>query len=325
MTLVSSFLSKARKLKILVIGDVMLDKYIWGNVDRISPEAPVPVLTMNKQEERLGGAGNVAMNLASLGVKTSLASVIGNDDAGKTLVKLLKKEKIDTNALVADAARTTTTKTRVIARHQHVLRIDDESENELNEALEEIFIATLEQHINNFKPDAIVFEDYDKGCLTKNVIEAITALATKSNIIIAVDPKRKNFFSYNFVTLFKPNLREIREALNLNIAPTQEDLDKVVKQLHKKIHNTFTLVTLGESGIYFSNHKISGCAEAHPRDVADVSGAGDTVIAVATAALASGFSLGEAAELSNLAGGLVCEHAGVVPITVEMLQGAVQP
>jgi len=322
MNLVSSFLDKARKLKVLVVGDVMLDKYIWGNVDRISPEAPVPVLALSKREERLGGAANVAMNLSSLGVKTSIASVIGNDVEGKALIKLLKKEKINTDALVADNARVTTTKTRVIARHQHVLRIDDESESELNETLEHIFIATLENHIETFKPDAIIFEDYDKGCLTKNVIEAATTLANKQNIVTTVDPKRKNFFNYNFVTLFKPNLREIREALNVNVEPNQDALDKAVKQLHKKLHNTYTLVTLAEHGIYFSNQKQSGCAEAHPRDIADVSGAGDTVIAVATAALAAGFSLADSAELSNLAGGLVCEHTGVVPITPEMLLGA---
>ena len=323
MTLVSDFLSKAPKLKILVVGDVMLDKYMWGNVDRISPEAPVPVLALSKREERLGGAANVAMNLAALGVKTSVASVIGNDVEGKTLVKLLRKEKISTDALVADNARTTTTKTRVIARHQHVLRIDDETETELGEALEQIFIATLEKHLTTFKPDAIIFEDYDKGCLNRNIIEAITSLATTHKIIMTVDPKRKNFFHYNFVTLFKPNLREIRDAMNVAVDPSQTALDKITKQLHKKLHNTYTLITLAEHGIYYSNSKQSGCAQAHPRDIADVSGAGDTVIAVATAALAAGFGLADAAELSNLAGGLVCEHAGVVPITPEMLKGSV--
>ena len=323
MTLVPEFLAKARKLNVLVIGDVMLDKYIWGSVERISPEAPVPVLALQKREERLGGAANVAMNLRALGVKTSVASVIGDDDAGKALAKLLRKEKINTDALVADRARTTTTKTRVIARHQHVLRIDDESESELGETLESIFIATLENYIAANKPDAIVFEDYDKGCLTKNVIDAVTALATKHRIVTAVDPKRRNFFHYNAVTLFKPNLREIRDAMNVTVEPEQNALDRVAKQLHKKLRNAFTLITLAEHGIYYSNHKQSGCAQAHPRDIADVSGAGDTVIAVATAALAAGFSLPEVAELSNLAGGLVCEHAGVVPVTPEMLLASV--
>lgn len=323
MTLVPDFLSKVRKLKILVVGDVMLDKYMWGNVDRISPEAPVPVLALTKREERLGGAANVAMNLTSLGVKTYIGSVIGNDADGKTLVKLLKKEKINTDALVADNARTTTTKTRVIARHQHVLRIDDEQETELGGTLEEIFIATLEKQIETVKPDAILFEDYDKGCLTKNIIDAVSALATRLNIITTVDPKRRNFFNYNFVTLFKPNLREIRDALNINVEPKQEALDKIVKQIHKKLHNANTLVTLAEHGIYYTNHKQSGCAQAHPRDIADVSGAGDTVIAVATAALAAGFTLAESAELANLAGGLVCEHTGVVPVTPGMLKGTV--
>ena len=323
MTLVPEFLAKARKLNVLVIGDVMLDKYIWGSVERISPEAPVPVLALQKREERLGGAANVAMNLRALGVKTSVASVIGDDDAGKALAKLLRKEKINTDALVADRARTTTTKTRVIARHQHVLRIDDESESELGETLESIFIATLENYIAANKPDAIVFEDYDKGCLTKNVIDAVTALATKHRIVTAVDPKRRNFFHYNAVTLFKPNLREIRDAMNVTVEPEQNALDRVAKQLHKKLRNAFTLITLAEHGIYYSNHKQSGCAQAHPRDIADVSGAGDTVISVATAALAAGFSLPEVAELSNLAGGLVCEHAGVVPVTPEMLLASV--
>ncbi|HZG01681.1 MAG TPA: bifunctional ADP-heptose synthase [Chitinophagales bacterium] len=323
MALVSDFLFKARALKILVVGDVMLDKYIWGNVDRISPEAPVPVLALQKQEERLGGAANVAMNLASLGVKTSLASVIGNDAAGKALVKLLRKEKVNTDALVGDNARTTTTKTRVIARHQHVLRIDDESETNLGDALEQIFISVVAQHIDSFKPDAVIFEDYDKGCLTDTVITAITTLATERSIITAVDPKRRNFFNYRGVTLFKPNLREIRDALNAAVAPDQKSLDAINRQLHKKLRHSFTLITLAEHGIYYSNHEQSGCAQAHPRDIADVSGAGDTVIAVATAALAAGFSLSETAELSNLAGGLVCEHAGVVPVTPAMLRSSV--
>lgn len=316
---VKEFLKKISTLRILVIGDAMLDKYMWGNVERISPEAPVPVLTLVRQEHRSGGAANVAVNLASLDIETSLATVVGDDKEGSMLIEILSSQKIITEGIARNSERKTTAKTRVIAKNQHVLRIDEEDDMPLTEEQEAGYMQLLDAHIDRFKPHAIIFEDYDKGTLTPSVIDFVVSKAMKSNIITTVDPKRDNFFAYKNVTLFKPNLREIKDAFNIQIKPDQSQLDKLISKLHRELNHRYTLVTLAENGIYYSNHSSSGCAEAHPRDIADVSGAGDTVIAVATAALAAGFDIAAAAELSNLAGGLVCEHAGVVPITPEML------
>ena len=210
--MITSFLNKIINQRAIVIGDVMIDEYLWGSVDRISPEAPVPIVALDHKENRLGGSANVALNLISLGIEVQIASVIGNDNAGKILSKLFKQSKIGADSLIKNDTRTTTCKTRVIARNQQILRIDEETILPLNKGLEDELIASTLRLINKYKPHFIIFEDYNKGVLTHKVIQSIIKASKEKNIITSVDPKKTNFFSYNNVTLFKPNLRELKEA-----------------------------------------------------------------------------------------------------------------
>ncbi len=277
---VSSIFSKFESLRILVIGDVMIDAYIEGKVTRVSPEAPVPIVNLTDRISRLGGAANVALNLAALGVTPVLTSVIGEDEGGEDLLQLMRNAGMVTTGIEQSKDRKTTVKTRIIGNQQQLVRIDDEIIAPLTKEEEDRIILNVSKHLNEI--DAIIFEDYNKGVLTTRVIEKIVAMAREKNIITTVDPKKDKFFEYKNVTLFKPNLKELKEGLNL-----------------KKY------------------------IPAHIRNIADVSGAGDTVIAVATACLAVGLELRDVAEWANLAGGLVCEYTGVVPIDKALLQAEI--
>jgi len=315
-----SILKKFSQLKILVIGDVMLDAYVWGTAERISPEAPVPVVDVEKVEERLGGAANVAMNVNGLGATAVLCSLIGRDYAGEKVLGILKDHKMKTNGIIQLAGRITGIKTRVLSKSHHLLRFDLETTTDLDKVQEQQFLKALKTLIAREKPDAVILEDYNKGVLTENIITSVIRLCRDKKILTAVDPKKKNFFAYKNADIFKPNLREVREAFNHELNPdTESSLQQVHSQLKKKIQHHITLITLGDHGIFYSDGKQSGIIPAYKRDVSDVSGAGDTVIAVATLALAAGMKLNDAASLANLAGGLVCEYAGVIPITKEML------
>jgi D-glycero-beta-D-manno-heptose-7-phosphate kinase len=304
----------------LVIGDVMLDAYLWGRVDRISPEAPVPVVQVHQRSARLGGAANVALNLRALGAQTMVASVVGNDDAAATLDALFQEHGIPQGGLVMAAGRRTTVKTRVISGHQHVVRVDEEIDDDLDADTERIFLGHCLGLLRKHRPGVVIFEDYDKGVLTPNVIVGIVTEARAMGIPTAVDPKKRHFFDYQGVDLFKPNLKELREGLKLDIP--SGDLQAVkegAEQLQARLGNRASLITLSEHGIYAraggSEHHIP----AHMRSIADVSGAGDTVIAVAALCLAQGLPLADVAAWANLAGGLVCEHVGVVPVDPERL------
>ena len=202
-------------LKIGVIGDVMLDTYWWGKVDRISPEAPVPVVAVSKKEQRIGGAGNVALNLVSLGVNVHTVSIVGDDDEGNQLIDLLKEQKINADYILKSSERITTNKIRIISRNQHMMRLDAEVTNELSANESENIISAFKKYIEVEKPNLVILEDYNKGVLTENVIVEIIKICKLHNIITAVDPKRKNFFAYKGVNIFKPNLQEIKEALNI--------------------------------------------------------------------------------------------------------------
>lgn len=313
-------LDKFKGKKVLVAGDVMLDAYLWGSVDRISPEAPVPVVAVEKREERLGGAANVALNLKELGAVPLLCSVIGTDDSSKLFFNALKRSQISGAGIIRSPRRITTVKTRVLSKSHQLIRYDTETTDELAADEEKKLLTVIARLVEKEKPAAIIFEDYNKGVLTERVIKEVIERAVASNIFTAVDPKKKNFLAYKNVSLFKPNLREIREALHHDtLSITLASLKEIHHELHRRLNNHITLITLSEHGVYYSDGKNSGIIAAHKRDIADVSGAGDTVIAVATLALVSGLSLKAAAETANLAGGLVCEHAGVVPVTREML------
>ena len=307
---------KFNGLRILVIGDVMLDAYVMGKVNRISPEAPVPIVSLENEDARIGGAGNVALNLLALGAKPIICGVIGEDSSGDKLLNLFEKNGISTDGLVKSMARKTTVKTRVISNKQQLLRIDSESTFPLLES-EEIKLNNTIQNIINQGVDGIIFEDYNKGVLTDSVIQNTIKIAKEKDIPTAVDPKKENFLSYKGVSLFKPNLKELKEGLNLNFDfNSNKDLfEKGIEVLEEKLQNEISFITLSEYGVFIKNQTEKYYVPAHMRSISDVSGAGDTVIAVATLCLISGASTKQIAEISNLAGGLVCEKSGVVSIS----------
>ena len=307
---------KFNGLRILVIGDVMLDAYVMGKVNRISPEAPVPIVSLENEDARIGGAGNVALNLLALGAKPIICGVIGEDSSGDKLLNLFEKNGISTDGLVKSIARKTTVKTRVISNKQQLLRIDSESTFPLLES-EEIKLNNTIQNIINQGVDGIIFEDYNKGVLTDSVIQNTIKIAKEKDIPTAVDPKKENFLSYKGVSLFKPNLKELKEGLNLNFDfNSNKDLfEKGIEVLEEKLQNEISFITLSEYGVFIKNQTEKYYVPAHMRSISDVSGAGDTVIAVATLCLISGASTKQIAQISNLAGGLVCEKSGVVSIS----------
>jgi rfaE bifunctional protein kinase chain/domain len=314
------------KLKVAVIGDVMLDTYWWGKVDRISPEAPVPVVAVSKKEQRIGGAGNVALNLRSLGATVTVLTVLGKDDDGDQLTKLLANDHINTKYLVYSQQRITTNKIRIISRNQHMMRLDAEVTSDIIAADEETLITAFENFIAAESPDVVVMEDYNKGVLTQNVISSIIGLCKQHNILTTVDPKRKNFFAYKGVDIFKPNLKEVKEGLNLIADDVNVDLLKDIHaQLQDKLQHRVSFITLSEKGVFYNNEKDAALIPTHIRNVADVSGAGDTVIAVASMVYAATKNVQLMAEIANIAGGLVCEEVGTVAIDkVKLLHECIQ-
>ncbi len=302
-------------IKIGVIGDMMLDTYWWGNVERISPEAPVPVVTVNRKEYRIGGAGNVALNLASLGTPVSVFSVIGDDDDGQILTGLLNENKIETAYLLKSTSRITTNKMRVISRNQQMMRLDSETLLPLENDLEQKLIAQVERFIKEESPAAIIFEDYNKGVLTEKIIHSVIEICRKNSVITSVDPKRKHFFKYKGVDIFKPNLKEARDALNLLIDEINESvLTYIHQKLLDELNHRISFITLSEKGVFYEDGKESRLVPSHIRNIADVSGAGDTVIAVATLIYTLTRDTKMMAEIANLAGGIVCESVGTVAI-----------
>ncbi len=301
------------KLKVLIIGDVMLDAYIYGSTDRISPEAPVPVVHVKRKEKRLGGAANVALNIQALGAEPILCSVIGDDNNGTEFKDLLNKQGISSEGIIQSQHRITTVKHRVLAGSQQMLRIDEESESSL-EDLEE---KSLLNHISNLieKVDLVIFEDYDKGTLNERVITKSIAKAKKQNKPVIVDPKKKNFKHYKQATLFKPNLKELKEGLKIELGEvSQESLDAVVGKFKQDYSLDKVMITLSEKGLYLNGTHDSKIVPAHLRSIADVSGAGDTVVSITGLCLALGLPDDQIARLANIGGGLVCEYLGVVPV-----------
>lgn len=306
-------------LRVLIIGDVMVDSYIWGAVDRISPEAPVPIVNVIKRDFRLGGAANVALNIHSLGAKPVLCALIGEDENGKKLLQRLQEKNLSAEGIVASPYRPTTVKTRLIASHQHVVRVDDESDKVVNSEEEALILNRIEKLLPQC--DVVIFEDYDKGVLNASIIEKTVALATKQNIPTVVDPKKRNFLQYKGVTLFKPNLKELREGLKIEVeSGNQTQVEKGVALLMEKLNTSGVMVTLSEHGVYIDLNGERVKLPAHMREIADVSGAGDTVVSIAALCVALKLSPSVIAALSNLGGGLVCQYVGVVPIDKQELQ-----
>lgn len=311
-------------LKVLVVGDVMLDSYIWGAVDRISPEAPVPVVRVKRRDVRLGGAANVALNVQALGATPVICSLIGDDDAGKKFLGALDAQGLGREGIVVTPNRPTTVKTRVIASHQHVVRVDDESDAAANASEQEQLLKKIGELLPQCQ--VVIFEDYDKGVLNAEIIGKTVEWAEKKNIPTVVDPKKRNFLAYKNVTLFKPNLKELREGLKIDLdGKNDEQVARAVEEVKTLLNAKGVMATLSENGVYisFAGEKIK--LPAHKREIADVSGAGDTVISIAGLCVALELSPKTTAALSNLGGGLVCQHVGVVPIDkAELLQEAVK-
>ncbi len=318
MSTIASFLKQAEKTTVIVVGDVMVDAYLWGRIDRISPEAPVPVVQVTERSARLGGAANVALNLKALGATPIVVSVVGDDDNAALLLKLFVEQGLDTRGLMRSTARRTTVKTRVISAQQHVVRVDEEQDDDLSPADAGRVVDTVTALMRSSKPRVLIFEDYNKGVLSEAVITGTIAAAKAAGIPTAVDPKKKNFFAYRGVDLFKPNLKELREGLKVDVDPLDsESVKQAVTQLENKLGDRISLITLSEHGAFVHEGGAASTIAAHPRKILDVSGAGDTVIAVASLALAQGLPAEQLAQLANLAGGLVCEEVGVVPINKE--------
>lgn len=300
------------KQKIAVIGDMMLDGYYWGDVTRVSPEAPVPVVEIESEFFRFGGAANVALNISKLGAACLPIGVIGDDLDSKIFLDLMQSENLDLTGIIKDSARPTTTKTRVIAGKQHVVRIDKENKNYIDENIENAIIKNIQNNIESIS--AIILQDYNKGVLTEKLISKIIALANKHNKIITVDPKFINFKKFENVTLFKPNRKETEDNLGIRIL-SDMDITKAGNKLLELLNPKYVLLTLGEKGIaLFEKDKKEIRIPTKARKVADVSGAGDTVISTLTLMLSCGATILEAAYIANFAAGIVCEEVGIVPI-----------
>ncbi len=318
---INSLFENFSSLKVGVIGDVMLDTYMWGDVDRVSPEAPVPIVSLKKKEHRVGGAGNVALNLKSLGAQTFVISVTGNDDEAKKLNELFSSAQIDARYSFKSDKRITTNKIRIIGRNQQMMRLDGEILDDLNTDDEKTLIASFEEFLNNEKPDVVIMQDYNKGVLTEKVIESVIAACTSHGVVTAVDPKRKNFFCYKNVDIFKPNFKEAKDALNYLHADVNNDtLSGIHRELYQRLHHKISFITLSEKGVFYQQDNRSDIIPSHIRNVADVSGAGDTVIAAAAVVYAVSRDLQLMAEIANMAGGLVCEQVGTVPVDKSRLE-----
>lgn len=303
--------------RILVIGDIMLDEYLVGSVTRISPEAPVPIIEIEEQHLNLGGAANVALNVSNLGCIPVLVGIIGTDAMGAAFKKLMHHKNLEVSAVIQHKSRPTTVKTRIIGHTQHIARVDREVNENIDEYDEERIYRQLKKHLPQCS--AVIFQDYNKGVLTPQLIERSINLARKHHLLITVDPKFHNFLHYKNVTVFKPNIKEAEEALAVKIR-SAHDLRNACQQLMQKLTPDCLLLTRGASGMSL----MEGNGEmihipTRVRKVADVSGAGDTVISTLTAALNGNASYAEAATIANYAAGIVCEEVGIVPIEKQKL------
>ena len=313
-------LQRFENQKVLIIGDVMLDRYLTGTVSRISPEAPVPVVLHRATEDRLGGAANVALNVTALGATPILCTVVGQDIEGQALRQMLPEAGMTNSGLVFSETRRTTVKTRVLGNNQQMLRIDQEDEHDLSSQEEKMLVDRVLSLLDSIPVQAIILQDYNKGVLTPVVIGAVLTEARQRGILTAVDPKKHNFFAFRGVDLFKPNLKEIRDSVPFQVQPNIDSLQQAAGFLHKKLEHRITMITLSEKGLFLEDQKAARLYPTVPRNVADVSGAGDTVISVAALGLAAGLQLPIVAALSNLAGGQVCEYPGVVPVQRNILE-----
>lgn len=308
---------KFESLNVLVIGDVMIDSYLWGSVNRVSPEAPVPIVNVQKREQRLGGAANVALNVQALGAKPILCSVIGSDTEGENLLRLLEINQLEKSGIIQSMHRITTVKHRILAASQHLLRVDSEMDRQIDEEEQELLWKKIQELLP--QTQALIFEDYDKGVIGRELIEKTIDLANRLGIPSIIDPKKRNFAFYKKATLFKPNLKELKEGLNIDLKGDINELEGAIRLLQRQLEAKLVMTTLSEKGVLICSETETHHIPAHIRTIADVSGAGDTVVSVAALCVALNLPTKFIAELSNLAGGLVCEYQGVVPIQRDKL------
>ncbi len=306
--------------RILVVGDIMIDRYLAGDVTRISPEAPVPVVELKTTKNHLGGAANVALNLAALGAKPHLCSIMGDDDYGKKLQEALNDNNLFTENIIKSGERTTTVKIRIMAGQQQLLRVDKEQTHDISVKEENELIARCKKMVMTHNINAVILQDYNKGVFTPKVISALLQLFSQERIPCITDPKKKNFLAYKNTSLFKPNLKEVQESLPFSVTPNLESLRKASAWIKQKLNNKHTMITLSEKGIYIDDEKNNYIMPTLPRNISDVCGAGDTVVSVAALGLAMKLGIKDIAVLSNLAGGQVCERAGVVPVNKEQME-----
>lgn len=320
MSEIDSFLAACQHQSILIVGDLMLDRYLWGNVNRISPEAPVPIIDITKEENRLGGAANVALNLHALGARPLLCGLVGQDADGHLLQSMAEQHGFSTDLIQPSSARRTTVKVRIIGQQQQMLRVDKEDRLALTPQEEQALLQALEPRLSAVS--AIVFQDYDKGLLSPSFIARITSWARKRHIPMAVDPKFEHFFDFSHCQLFKPNMKELNEGMGTQLDKTDfAGIRETVRALRARMPHAATLVTLSEHGMLLLDESLAfQHFPAHFRKITDVSGAGDTVISLMALGLGTSTPLAEAAAYANLAGGLVCEDVGVVPIDRDRLR-----
>jgi D-glycero-beta-D-manno-heptose-7-phosphate kinase len=317
---VSELFDSFKNKKVLIIGDVMLDSYMWGKVNRISPEAPIPVVSVAKTEYRLGGAANVALNIKSMGANPILCCVTGIDKYADIFNDLLKIRGIGNDGVISEEGRKTTVKTRIISKGQHLLRVDEEDTFPVSNEIENLLLDRVLEITEKQKPGLIIFEDYDKGLISESMIKTVISIAKNSGIKVCVDPKKLNFNNYQGANLFKPNFAEFCEGIKIDI--DKSDILKLAKASKKFMRDNdieILMITLSEHGIFIADKNTHHHFPAEIRDISDVSGAGDTVISIAGLCLSVDASITETAIISNIAGGLVCEKTGVVPINIDEL------
>ena len=307
--------TEAKKPSILVIGDLMIDHYIWGAATRLSPEAPVPVVNVKKETTTLGGAGNVVQNLVALGAHVAVAGVIGNDSSGRQLINMLEHEGVKTNALIKDDARPTTIKTRVLAGSHQLVRIDKEITESLSPDAEHDLITALRANIAG--ADIVIFSDYNKGLFSPGVTQKMIAIANEHEKKVVIDPKGLNYAKYEGAFIIKPNRKELAEAAKVEKISNITELRDATKTIFAQTKTQYLIVTLSEEGMAIVTERSSKLLPVKATEVFDVTGAGDTVIAAIAYFVALGFEVEEACELANHAAAIVIRHIGSATTTVE--------
>lgn len=297
----------------------MIDRYLYGRVDRVSPEAPVPVLNLGTEDNRLGGAANVALNLKALGATPLLAGLVGDDENGLLFRTLLAHNGLSDELLVTDPNRCTTVKTRLVAGGQQLLRVDREDTHDVTGAAAGALEGLLKARLADGSVDLLLLQDYNKGVLHQGSIEAALSLGAVHNVDSVVDPKYRHFWDYVECGLFKPNLREVQQQCDFPIEPTLPSLDRAADHIFTRLGCGAVMITLSEHGIYVHDGATSAIHPTAAKTVRDVSGAGDTVISIAACGLATGMPLNEIARLANRAGAQVIARSGVVAVDASLL------